>query len=54
LRGLEHLFGKEFADARRFDKMLSNQKMLTDQDRNFIMASTEIEKLEILHIELMP
>jgi PiT family inorganic phosphate transporter len=46
LHGLEHLFDKEFANARRFDKMLSNQKMLTDQDRNFIMVSTEIEKLE--------
>jgi PiT family inorganic phosphate transporter len=47
LHGLERLFDKEFSDARRFDKMLSNQKMLTDQDRNFIMASTEIDKLEI-------
>ena len=47
LHGLEHLFDKEFADARRFDKVISNQKMLTDQDRNFIMASTEIDKLEI-------
>jgi PiT family inorganic phosphate transporter len=47
LRGLEHLFDKEFADARRFHKVLSNQKMLSGQDRNFIMASTEIDKLEI-------
>jgi PiT family inorganic phosphate transporter len=47
LRGLEHLFNKEFADARGFDKVLSNQKMLTGQNRNFIMASTEIDKLEI-------
>ena len=47
LRGLEHLLGKEFADARRFHKLLSNQKMLTDQDRNFIMAPTEIDKSEI-------
>jgi len=44
--GFEHLFDKEFADARRFNTVLSNQKMLTDQDRNFIMASTEIDKLE--------
>jgi PiT family inorganic phosphate transporter len=42
LHGLEHLFDKEFADARRFHKALSNQRMLTDKDRNFIMASTEI------------
>ena len=47
LRGLEHLFDKEFADARRFDKVLSNQKILTDHDRNFIMDSTEIDKLGI-------
>jgi len=47
LHGLEHLFDKEFANAGRFDKVLSNQKMLTDQDRNFKMASTEIDKLEI-------
>jgi len=46
LHGLEHLFDKEFANALRFDKVISNQKMLTDQDRNFIMVSTEIEKLE--------
>jgi PiT family inorganic phosphate transporter len=47
LRGLEHLFDKEFANARRFHKVLSNQKMLSYQNRNFIMASTEIDKLEI-------
>src|SRR5210317_809348 len=41
---LEHLFGKEFSDAHQFNTMLSNQKMLTDQDRNFIMASTEMGK----------
>ena len=46
LHGLEHLFDKEFANARRFDKVISSQKMLTDQDCNFIMVSTEIEKLE--------
>jgi PiT family inorganic phosphate transporter len=47
LRGLEHLFNKEFANALRFHKVLLNQKMLIDQNRNFIMASTEIDKLEI-------
>ena len=47
LRGLENLFDKEFADARRFNTVLSNQKMLTDQDRNLIMASTEIDRLGI-------
>ena len=47
LRGREHLFGKEFADERLFHKVLSNQKMPAGQDRNFIMASTVIEKLEI-------
>jgi PiT family inorganic phosphate transporter len=47
LHGFEHYFGKEFADARRLHKVLSNQRMLTGQDRNFIMASTEIDKLEI-------
>jgi PiT family inorganic phosphate transporter len=45
LHGLEHLFNKEFANARRFNKVLSNQKILTD--RNFSMVSTEIEKFEI-------
>jgi len=44
LPGLEHLFGKEFSDAHQFNTMLSNHKMLSDQDRNFIMASTEMEK----------
>ena len=47
LTGLESSFGKEFANAGRFNTVLSNQKILTGQDRNFIMASTEIEKLEI-------
>jgi PiT family inorganic phosphate transporter len=47
LHGLEPLFGKEFANADQFHKVLSKQKMLTDADRNFIMGSTEIEKLEI-------
>ena len=47
LGGLEHLFDKKFADARRFHKVLSNQKMLTDQDLNSILASIEIKKLEI-------
>jgi len=44
LSGLEHLFGKESSDAHQFNTMLSNHKMLSDQDRNFIMASTEMEK----------
>ncbi len=44
LPGLEHMFGKEFSDAHRFNTMLSNQKMLTNQDRNFITVSTEMEK----------
>jgi PiT family inorganic phosphate transporter len=47
LKGLESSFGKEFANADQFQKVLSKQKMLTDADRNFIMVSTEIEKLEI-------
>jgi PiT family inorganic phosphate transporter len=47
LRGLEHLTGQKFTNARRFHKVLSNQKILTDLDRNFIMAATEIDKLEI-------
>ncbi len=47
LGGIEHLFGNEFADARRFHKLLSHQKMLVDQNHNFIMASTEFDKLEI-------
>jgi PiT family inorganic phosphate transporter len=42
LRGFEHRFDKEFADERRYSTVLSNQKMHTDQDRNFTMASTEI------------
>ena len=44
LHGFERLFGKEFSDAHQFNTMLSNQKMLTDQDHNFIMATTEMEK----------
>jgi PiT family inorganic phosphate transporter len=47
LKGLESSFGKEFANADQFQKVLSKQKMLTDADRNFIMVSTEIEKLAI-------
>jgi inorganic phosphate transporter, PiT family len=47
LHGLEHLFDKKFANACRFDKVISNQKMLTDQDRIFIMTSTEIDKLKV-------
>jgi len=47
LKSLEPLFGKEFANADQFHKVLSKQKMLNDADRNFIMDSTEIEKLEI-------
>jgi len=46
LCGLEHLFDKEFADARRLNTVLSNQKRLADQDRNFILSSTAIDKLE--------
>jgi PiT family inorganic phosphate transporter len=41
LSGLENLLSKEFVDALRF------QKVLTGQDRNFIMAMTEIDKMEI-------
>jgi PiT family inorganic phosphate transporter len=52
LHGFEHLFDKEFADARRFNTVLSNQKMLTDQDRNLIMASTEIDNLEITALQI--
>jgi PiT family inorganic phosphate transporter len=47
LKDLESSFGKEFANADPFQKMLSEQKMLPDADRNFSMVSTEIEKLEI-------
>jgi PiT family inorganic phosphate transporter len=47
LGGLEHLSGKEFANARRFHKVLSTQKMHNDQNRNFLMASTEIDKFKI-------
>lgn len=47
IKGLEPFFGKEFTNARRLYKLLAKQKMLTDQDRNFIMASTEIINLEI-------
>jgi PiT family inorganic phosphate transporter len=47
LKGLESSFDKEFANADQFQKVFSKQKMLTDADRNFIMVSTEIEKLEI-------
>jgi phosphate/sulfate permease len=42
LRGFEHPFDKEFVDERRYSTVLSNQKMLADQDLNFTMASTEI------------
>jgi PiT family inorganic phosphate transporter len=52
LHGFEHLFDKEFADARRFDKVLSNQKILTDHDRNFILDSTEIDNLEITALQI--
>jgi len=41
LSGCENLLGKEFADARGF------QRVLTCQDRNFIMALTGIDKMEI-------
>ena len=47
IRGLEHLFGKEFIDPHRIHKALSSQKMLTNQGRNFIMASTEVDKKEM-------
>ena len=47
LRGFENQFEKKIDVARRFYKVFSNQKMLTEQDRNFIMASTGIEKLKI-------
>jgi len=47
MREFEHLIGKECADKNRFNKALSIQKMLTSQDRNFIMASTEIYKVKI-------
>ena len=45
LNGLESVFGKEFANAAKFSKVLANQKMLTDKDYNFIMASAEIDNL---------
>ncbi len=47
LTGLEPVFGKEFANASRFQKVFSKLKKLTDQDRNFITASAEIDKLII-------
>jgi PiT family inorganic phosphate transporter len=47
IRGLEHLFGKEFIDPHRIHKALSSQKVLTNQGRNFIMASTEVDKKEM-------
>ena len=47
IRGLEHLFGKEFIDPHRIHKALSSQKMLTNQGHNFIMASTEVDKKEM-------
>ena len=46
-KGLEPFFGKEFANARRFQKLLEKQKLLTDQDRKFMMDSAEIDNLEI-------
>ena len=47
LKGLEPLFSKEFANVRRFNKLLAKQEMLTDEDRNFILYSTGIDRLEI-------
>jgi len=47
LGGSENLSSKEFADAHQFHKVLSNQNMITNQGRNSIMVSNEIEKLEI-------
>jgi PiT family inorganic phosphate transporter len=47
LTGLEPVFGKEFANASRFQKVFSKLKKLTDQDRNFVTASAEIDKLII-------
>jgi PiT family inorganic phosphate transporter len=41
LSGLENLLSKESADVLRF------QKVLTGQDHNFILAMTEIDKMEI-------
>jgi PiT family inorganic phosphate transporter len=47
LHGLELQFEKKIANTRRSRNVLSNQKMMTGQDRNFIMDSTKIEKLKI-------
>jgi len=47
LNGLESVFGKEFANASQFRKAFTKQKMLTDKDYNFIMASAEIDNLII-------
>jgi PiT family inorganic phosphate transporter len=46
--GRENLRSKEFAAACRFHKVLSNQKMLTDQDRSFTMAAAESDKTNFL------
>jgi PiT family inorganic phosphate transporter len=52
IKGLEPFFGKEFANARRFRKLLEKQKLLTDQDRNFMMDSAEIDNLEITALKI--
>jgi len=46
-KGLEPFFDKEFANARRFQKLLEKQKLLTGLDRKFIMDSAEIANLKI-------
>ncbi|UCD81084.1 MAG: inorganic phosphate transporter [Desulfobacterales bacterium] len=47
LNGLESLFGREFANAARFRKVLAKQGKLTDKDYNFIIASAQIDNLII-------
>jgi PiT family inorganic phosphate transporter len=47
LHRLEPQFEKKNANTCRSHNVLSNQKMMTGQDRNFIMDSTKIEKLKI-------
>ena len=47
LHGLEPQFEKKTANTCRSHNVLSSQKMMTGQDRNFIIDSTKIEKLKI-------
>jgi inorganic phosphate transporter, PiT family len=52
LEETEHMVGKEFPDAAHFYRMLSNLKNLKPAQREFILASAEIDPMEVTTIKL--